>query len=94
MRTVSTALLAAVFMGPPFAAIIANRFDPSIGSALGVPYAFLLGLLLGLVATIAVLLASKRWPQIKPYYLIVTAVGLVTGLLFFVAEQGMLSVVN
>lgn len=89
-----TALLVFAFWAPPILAISANRLAPDISTALGVPYAFLIGLVLGLAMTGFVALAAWRWPSLKPSYPVIAGAAVITIVLFVVAEQGALSVVR
>ena len=93
-KIISTILIVAVFLGPPILALIANRLDPNIATALGVPYASLLGLALGALFTLSIFLISKRWPNIQPHYGVVAAGCLLALLLFPLADRGLISVIR
>ncbi len=94
MRLISTIAIGVVLWGPPLAAIIANRTDPDIATALGVPYAFVAGLLAGSVTTAGIALAAQRWHDIRPYYWLVAIMMVAAVLLFTLANRGSLSVVS
>ena len=92
MRAISTFLILAALLVPPGLAIAHNRFKPDIGTALGIPYAFLAGILLALVLTLVLAVLSRRWPAVRPYYLVVVGAGAFAVALLFVAERGLLSI--
>ena len=94
VRTISTVLIGFALWGPPVAAIIANRVNPDIGTALGVPYAFVAGLLGAVTLTVVLALAAWRWPGVRPNYLAVGAMMGIAIALFALANRGILSVVG
>lgn len=94
MRVISTAVIGFALWGPPVAAIIANRAKPDIGTALGVPYAFVAGLLGAAILTVVLALAAWRWPGVRPSYLAVGAMMGTAIALFALANRGTLSVVG
>ena len=94
MRIISTIVIGVALWGPPLAAIIANRTDPDIATALGVPYGFVAGLLAGAVTTVGIALAALRWQGIRPYYWLVAIMIVAAVLLFTLANRGSLSVVS
>lgn len=93
-RIVATAVIAAAFWAPIVAAVVANRLDPGLNSGLAVPYAVIAGLAIGVLVTALVVLASRRWPMLKPSYWAVGAIFAVTIALFPLADRGALSVVH
>ena len=94
VRTAATIVIGLALWGPPVAAIVANRSNPDIGTALGVPYAFIAGIVAGVIMTIVIALAARRWPGLRPYYVAVGAMMAAALLLFPLANQGMLSTVG
>ena len=89
-----TFLILAAMWVPPVLAIAVNRSKPDIGTALGVPYAFLAGLLLAFVVTVIIALCSMRWPALKPHYVILAISTVLSLGLLFAANTGMLSIVH
>ncbi len=94
MRTACTFLVVAAMWLPPVLAFIANRTKPDIGTALGVPYAVLAGLILGAVVTAVFAIASLRWPALRPRFIVICFAGVISLVLLFLADRGMLSVVR
>lgn len=92
MRALSTFLILAALLVPPGIAIAHNRFKPDISTALGIPYAFLAGIVLGLVITLVFAVLSRRWPAVRPHYLVIVGAGAIAVVLLFVAERGLLSI--
>ena len=91
-RTLCTCVILAALWMPPALAIVHNRFKPDISTALGVPYAFLAGLLLALVLTIVLALLGRRWPAVRPSYLVIAGAGIASIALLLMAERGLLSI--
>ena len=94
MRVISTIVIGLVLWGPPAAAIVANRLSPDIATALGVPYAFAAGLLGGVIVTIGLAIAARRWQGMRPHYWVVGVMMGAAILLFALANRGTLSVVS
>ena len=90
--TTCTLLILAAMWVPPVLAIAGNRAKPDLSTALGVPYAFLAGLLFAVAITVIVALGSLRWPALKPHYLVVAIAGALNLALLFAADRGMLSI--
>lgn len=92
IRATSTFLILAALWVPPGLAIAHNRVKPDISTALGIPYAFLAGIILALLLTLVFAVCSRRWPAVRPNYVAVAGAGLVAMALLFAAERGMLSI--
>jgi hypothetical protein len=91
MRSLSTVFILAAFWSVPAFALIVNRLKPTVGNALGVPYGFLIGFALGLVALLVVAVASHWFTRLKPSYAPLLGSAVLTFFLFLVADQGLLS---
>ncbi len=91
---VSTLIIAALFLLPTLIGIGLNQLDPSAGSALGVAYFALLGLLLGLLGTVIVLLLSWRGSMAPPNIWLVGLCLIASLVLFLQANTGSLSLVQ
>ncbi|MEM6495648.1 MAG: hypothetical protein AAGB04_17920 [Pseudomonadota bacterium] len=87
-----TVLIVTAMWLPPALAMTINRLDPDIGTALGVPYGFLAGLILATVGTGVVAILSQRWASLRPNYLIVLGAAAATILSLIFADRGLLSV--
>ncbi|MEM7747465.1 MAG: hypothetical protein AAF346_04375 [Pseudomonadota bacterium] len=87
----TTVLILAALWVPPALAMIVNRLDPDIGTALGVPYGFLAGFLLAIIVTGVVAALSQRWAALRPSYMIVLGGAALSIGLLFLADRGILS---
>ena len=92
--TATTLLIVTAMWVPPALAITINRLDPDIGTALGVPYGFLAGLVFAVVTTGVIAALSQRWSTLRPNYLIVLGAAVLSIALLFLADRGALSVTS
>lgn len=93
-KFITTLLLVSAIWAPPIIAVALNRLNPSLGTGLGVPYGLMTGLIAGLILGLLIVIASRKWPEIRPYYPLIILALLTNMVLFPLANQGFLSVVN
>mgnify|MGYP003139912786 CR=1 FL=1 len=93
-KFITTLLLVSVIWAPPMIAVTLNRLNPGLGTGLGVPYGILTGIVAGLILSLIIVIASRKWPLIRPYYPLVILALVHNMALFPFANQGVLSVVN
>lgn len=94
MFRLSTIGLALIYFIPPIIGIIGNRLDPNAGTALGVPFLAMIGLIAGMVATLIFGLLGRRWSVWKPSLPAAGTVLVMSAALVLIADRGWLSVVQ
>lgn len=94
LKFISTLILVSVIWAPPTIAVALNRLNPGLGTGLGVPYGLITGLIAGMILSLIIVIASRKWSAIQPYYPLVILALLTNMALFPLANQGVFSVVN
>lgn len=89
-----TIILAMIYLAPSIIGVINNRLDPSLESGLSVAYFAAAGIILGVATTGISALLSLQWPVLKANYLIVAICGVLSIIIFLLANSGALSVVQ
>jgi len=88
---VSTIIVVLAYVVPALFGIVDNQLNPNFGTALGVSYTILIGLILGSICAGVAALAGLRWASVKPNYLIAGCAFVLMLILFFIADNGWLS---
>ena len=92
IRAFSKFLILAALLVPPGLAIAQNRFKPDTSTALNIPYAFLAGILMALVVALVFAVLSRRWPALRPHYLVIVGASAIAVVVGSVAERGLLPI--
>lgn len=91
MRFFMTAGIIALYAGPTLIGLGMNYSNPNLGTAMGVAYLSLLGLILGLLGTaVASLLSWRKTISLPPVWILLVSFAVSLGV-FLLANSGALS---
>lgn len=87
----TTLVVSALYLMPVLAGIVLNQVNPNLSTGLGVAYAALLGLIMGIIATALVGLLTWRKTASRPNYWLIGLSFATSLALFMFANAGALS---